>query len=83
MVRRLSSYGSRKRKHVTLDRSPGESRASHEQHGIDPSGAIYHVASEKQPGSWARACVTELLPSLPNGTGEGRAHSWALENHDV
>lgn len=35
-VRRLSSYGSRKRKpHVTLDRSPGDSRASHEDHGLD------------------------------------------------
>lgn len=84
MVKRLSSNGSRKRKqHMMLDRSPGESRASHEEHRIDPSGDIYHVVSEKQPGSWGRGCVTDLLPSLPNGTGESRAHSWALGNHDV
>lgn len=69
MVRRLSRNGSRKlEQHIML-------QGSHEEHEIDQLGDTYHVASEKQKGSWVSDYAKgSFLPYLTSGAEENRFH---------
>lgn len=50
-------------------------QGSHEEHEIDQLGDTYHVASEKQKGSWVSDYAKgSFLPYLTSGAEENRFH---------
>lgn len=59
-------------------------QGSHEEHEIDQLGDAYHVASEKQKGSWVSDYAKEsFLPYLTSGAEENRLHPYVVGSHDI